>query len=177
VTLREARLEDVPILADLITRSARALGRADYSEAQIEGALGAAWGVDSQLVSDRTYFVIESPGGVLACGGWSKRKTLFGGDRIANRAPELLDPAREAARIRAFFVDPQHARQGFGRTLLQHCEEELRAAGFKAAELVATLPGLRLYRAFGYQAGEPFEHPLPNGATITFVPMRKSFAS
>jgi GNAT superfamily N-acetyltransferase len=134
--------------------------------------LGTAWGVDSELIRDGTYFVVEA-GEIVACGGWSRRETRFGGDRQPGRESALLDPARDAARIRAFFVRPEWARRGIGRALLERCEAEARAEGFHTLELVATLPGQRLYEACGYVAGEPMDHPLENGTSIRFVPMRK----
>ena len=164
---------DVPALEALVACSARGLSRGDYSEAQVEAALGSALGVDTQLVRDGTYFVAESGGALVACGGWSFRKTLFGGDDRASREPEPLEPARDAARIRAFFVHPDWARRGLGRALLELCEAKARERGFAAAELMATLPGVRLYRTFGYRAGAPVQHALPGGGTIEFVPMRR----
>jgi GNAT superfamily N-acetyltransferase len=175
VRFRAATLDDVPALKRLIAASARAFGRDDYSEAQIEAALGTAWGVDSELVRDGTYFVVEADGAMAACGGWSRRHTLFGADAQPGRESALLEPTVDAARIRAFFVHPDHGRRGIGRALLARCEDAARREGFRAAELMATLPGERLYRAFGYVAGAPVDHPLPGGLTIRFVPMRKAF--
>jgi GNAT superfamily N-acetyltransferase len=173
VTLRPATADDIPALQALIADSARGLSRGDYSAAQVEAAIGSAWGVDSELIRDQTYFVAESGGEIVACGGWSRRRTLFGGDQQPGRQSEVLDPDRDAARIRAFFVRPDRARQGIGRVLLERCEAEARAHGFRAAELMATLPGQRLYRACGYVGEERVEYPLRDGVTIHFVPMRK----
>jgi GNAT superfamily N-acetyltransferase len=173
---RRASLDDVPAIEGLIVIATRELGRGDYSEEQIEAALGTALGVDSQLVRDGTYFVAEASGSLLACGGWSSRKTLFGSDGRTDRQPELLDPARDGARIRAFFVHPDWARQGLGRRLLELCEAEARANGFRSAELMATLPGERLYRQYGYIAKSAVQHTLPGGLVIEFVPMSKRFA-
>jgi GNAT superfamily N-acetyltransferase len=171
--LRVATMDDVPVLTWLIAESARELGLQDYSSEQIEAALAGAFGVDSDLIRDGTYFVAEADGDIVACGGWSRRKTLFGGDAQPGRVSELLDPAVDAAKVRAFFVRPDWARRGIGRALLARCEAEARAAGFRSAELMATLPGERLYRACGY-AGEGRVHfPLRDGITIEFVPMRK----
>ena len=128
-------------LSRLIGIATRELGRGDYSEEQIEAALGTALGVDSQLVRDGTYFVAEAGGSLVACGGWSSRKTLFGSDGNGDRQPESLDPARDGARIRAFFVHPDWARQGLGRRMLELCEAEARANGFRSAELMATSAG------------------------------------
>lgn len=172
-SLRQATLEDIPALERLIADSARGLSRDDYTPAQIEAALGTAWGIDTELIRDGTYFIVEAATQIVACGGWSRRKTLFGGDRQAGRQSELLDPARDSARIRAFFVHPDWARRGIGRALLQRCEAEAFACGFRSAELLATLPGHRLYRAFGYVGDEPAEYALPGGLTIQFLSMRK----
>ena len=176
VSLRTATLEDVPVLERVIAESARGLSRQDYTDAQVEAALGSAFGVDSELIRDGTYFVAEQGGEIVACGGWSRRQTRFGSDRQPGRQSAVLDPARDAARIRAFFVRPDWARRGIGKALLERCEAEALAHGFRAVELVATLPGRRLYKAFGYAEGEPFTHRLEDGVTIEFVPMRKELA-
>jgi len=172
-TLRHATPEDVPELELLIAASVRALSKNDYTDAQIDAALGTAFGVDSELIRDGTYFVAEANGEILGSGGWSRRRTLFGGDAQSGRQSELLDPAREAARIRAFFVRPDWARHGIGRALLERCEMEAGSNGFHSLELMATLPGVRLYRSCGYTAAEPIEHPLRNNIRITLVPMAK----
>ena len=175
-SLRKASLPDRPELELLIAESARGLSGADYTQTQIEAALGTAFGVDSELIRDGTYFAAEAGGALVGCGGWSRRKTLFGGDRQAGRASELLDPVHDAARIRAFFVRPDWARRGVGRALLARCEAEAVAEGFRAAQLLATLPGQRLYRALGYVGEEPVEHTLCGGILILFVPMQKQLA-
>jgi GNAT superfamily N-acetyltransferase len=175
--IRAATIDDVPGLERLIADSSRALSREDYSPEQIEAALGTAWGVDTQLIADNTYFVVQCGQHIVACGGWSRRKTLFGSDARADREPALLDPAREPAKIRAFFVHPAWARKGIGRALLERCEAEATAEGFQACELMATLPGRRLYAACGYRAGEPMQYLLEGGLTIEFVPMRKELIS
>jgi GNAT superfamily N-acetyltransferase len=172
-TLRNAILEDRPRLESLIARSARELSAGDYQPGQVEGALQGAFGVDTQLIRDGTYFVVEKEGAIVACGGWSKRKTLFGGDANAQRDPEELDPRKDAARIRAFFVDPGHARKGLGRRLLEHCEKAATAQGFTRFELMATLPGQKLYRTCGYVPKAMVHHPVASGVTIEFVPMSK----
>jgi GNAT superfamily N-acetyltransferase len=172
-TLRPATFGDVPAIERLIPVSARRLCGADYTAAQVEAAIGTAWGCDTELVRDGTYFVAEADGELVACGGWGKRRTLFGGDAQPGRVSELLDPARDAARIRAFFVHPDWARRGLGRLLLARCESEARAHGFTAAELMATLTGVRLYEKCGYVAEEAVECPLRDGQVIRFVPMRK----
>jgi len=172
--LRKATPEDTPLLEQVIAESARKLGRPDYTDEQIEAALGSAFGVDSQLIRDGTYFVAESADdGIVGCGGWSWRKTLFGSDRQAGRQSEALDPRYEAARIRAFFVRPEWARRGIARALLEKCEEEARLRGFQSLELLATLPGHRLYQALGYTGEARVTYPLGNDVTIDFIPMMK----
>lgn len=173
-TLRKATLGDRPELEQLIARSARGLSRPDYTDAQVEAALGAAFGVDSELIRDGTYFVAEVNGKIVGCGGWSRRRTLFGGDAQPGRLSDLLDPSRDAARIRAFFVHPDWARHGIGRAILERCETEARGEGFRAAELLATLPGHRFYRVLGYTGDERLPHSLRDGVTIDFIPMTKS---
>jgi GNAT superfamily N-acetyltransferase len=171
--LRSAELADEVSIGDLIARSIRELGRTDYTPEQIEGALESAFGLDRALIRDGTYFVICRERYVVACGGWSRRRTLFGNDRREDREDTWLNPAADPARIRAFFVDPAHARRGLGRWLLEHSEAEAVAQGFSEFELMATLPGRRLYERYGYSAGEPIAYPLPDAPAITFVPMRK----
>jgi GNAT superfamily N-acetyltransferase len=173
MSLRPARPADVPALRALIARSIRSLGAGDYTSEQIERALRGAFGVDTKLIDDGTYYAIDIGGELAACGGWSQRRTLFGSDARAERDDSRLDPAVDAAKIRAFFVDPAHARRGLGRQLLDACERAARAAGFTRFELMATLPGARLYREFGYSAEPSIQHPLGDGITIEFVPMRK----
>jgi GNAT superfamily N-acetyltransferase len=171
--LRKAAPADVAHLRALIERSARGLSQEDYRPAQIEGALRGAFGVDSQLLADETYFVVEEGGNCVGCGGWSYRSTLFGGDARAGRDAAVLDPKTQAAKIRAFFVDPQHARRGIGSMLLEHCEREARAHGFTAVELMATLPGVKLYSVRGYVAMPMVHFDVGAGESIEFVPMRK----
>ena len=172
--LRKASLTDAAVLERLIGESVRGLSQRDYTDTQIEAALGTAFGLDRELIRDGTYFVAESGTEIVGCGGWSRRKTLFGGDRQPGRQSKLLDPARDAARIRAFFVRPDWARRGIGRVLIQRCETEALAHGFGSTELVATLPGQRLYRAFGYVGGKRLEYRLPGDVVIEFIPMRKN---
>jgi GNAT superfamily N-acetyltransferase len=172
--LRLATLEDEPLLRDLIARSIRELGANDYTPAQIEAALQGAFGVDTALIRDQTYFAIVTDADeIVGCGGWSRRRTLFGSDTREVRDDSWLDPATEAARIRAFFIDSRHARRGLGRLLLDRCESEAERAGFNEFALMATLPGKRLYEVCGYVGSAPIEHPLPGGLSITFVPMTK----
>jgi len=173
-SIRLATMADVPVLREVIAESARGLRGDDYTGEQIEAALLGAFGVDTELIRDRTYFVVEQGAEVVACGGWSRRRTLFGGDAHAGRQSDLLDPAREAARVRAFFVRPAWARQGVGRLLLARCEAEAYAAGFRSVELMATLPGRRLYAVCGYQGDARVSHTAANGVSLDFVPMRKA---
>ena len=175
--LRVAERNDIPALEALIPLSTRELQAAYYSPAQIDGALGTVFAVDRQLIADGTYFVVEDDGVIMGCGGWSKRKTLFGGDQGRHASEDaLLDPAREPARIRAFFVHPQRARRGIGTLLLRECEQAAAAAGFRALELVATLAGVPLYAAGGFRAVEHFEIPLASGGQIPAVRMSKAIA-
>ena len=174
IALRTATLADIPQLEALIARSARGLSTQEYRSSQIEGALRGAFGVDTQLLADRTYFAAEENGRLVGCGGWSYRSTLFGGDRRAGRDPSTLDPRTQAAKIRAFFVDPAEARRGIGSLLLEHCENEARAHGFHHAELMATLPGVKLYAARGYVGSAVVHFQVGEGETIEFIPMRKT---
>ena len=177
ILLRKATPADIPLIEALIARSARGLSADDYRPSQVESALRGAFGVDTQLLSDQTYFVVEEDGRLVGCGGWSYRSTLFGSDARAGRDSSALDPRTQAGKIRAFFVDPASARRGIGSMLLEHCENEARAHGFSAVELMATLPGVKLYAARGY-AGSPMVHfDVGNGETIEFIPMRKVLVS
>jgi GNAT superfamily N-acetyltransferase len=173
--IRKATLEDRSELQALIDRSARALAYPAYTPEQIESALRGAFGVDSQLIRDGTYFVAEADGSRLAgCGGWSRRRTLFGGDAHASRDASELVPGKDAARIRAFFVDPAHARRGVGRAILQRCEAEARERGFTRFELMAMRSGVDFYLAQGYAPGPAIQHELQAGLNIEFVPMSKA---
>ena len=180
-TLRLATEDDIPLLHALIEASVRGLQVNDYTPAQIEGALGTALGVDTQLIRDRTFFIAEARAGaagapLAGCGGWSKRKTLFGADHGPGREPELLDPVTDAAKIRAIFVHPECARQGLGSLILAHVEAEAAAAGFRRFEMGSTLTGLPLYRLRGYTEVERIQVPLANGETVAVVKMVKSAA-
>ena len=175
--LRRATPADVGELRGVIEASVRGLSAGYYSPAQIEASLAEIFGVDSRLIDDGTYFVAvaERGAGIAGCGGWSRWRTLFGGDRLkAGQADTLLDPAREAARIRAFYVRPEFARRGIGRRILRACEEEAAARGFRSFELVATLPGVPLYEAMGYSAISPYDIPVSGGSALPAVRMRKS---
>ena len=174
--LRVAEPGDVPRLEALIAASVRALSAGFYTPAQIESALRFVFGVDSQLVADRTYYVIDGPDGPAACGGWSRRATLFGGDQHKSGPDPLLDPATAPARIRAFFVHPAWARRGLARRLLAACAREAADAGFRTLELAATLPGEPLYAALGFAAHERLDVPLPDGVLLPIVRMTRPVA-
>ena len=175
--LRLATRGDEPALLELIARSIRELSADDYTPEQIDAALKGAFGIDTALIRDGTYFVVATERGeIVGCGGWSRRRTLFGSDARADRDDAWLDPRSDRAKVRAFFIHPDHARRGLGRWILEHSEAEAARAGFAGFELMATLPGKRLYERCGYVAGAPVQHPLPGGMLITFVPMRKQAA-
>jgi GNAT superfamily N-acetyltransferase len=179
IRIRLAESRDVPSLRELIKASVRGLQSEDYSAAQLENALRTVYGVDTQLISDGTYFAAEitespEPPLLVACGGWSKRKTLYGGDQFAAREDSLLDPATDAAKIRAFFVHPAWARRGIGGMILKACEEAAVAAGFRRLEMGATLTGVPFYRANGYRELETTEVPLADGLTLPIVRMGKN---
>jgi GNAT superfamily N-acetyltransferase len=141
----------------------------------MEAALGPVFGVDRQIIRDGTYFVAAQPDRIVGCGGWSFRKTLFGGDRDRPGEDVMLDPKRDAARIRAFFIHPDFARRGIGRSILVACEVAIQKAGFQSAELVATLIGEPLYASFGYTVVERYEISMPGGLTLPVVKMAKRF--
>lgn len=177
--IRTAQLADVPSLHRLIELSIRGLQADDYSPRQIEGALGTALGLDTQLILDTTYFVVspaEQPDTIVACGGWSPRRTLFGSDGGSGRSAAMLDPLSDAARIRAIFVHPDWARRGLGSMVLRHCESEAQRAGFRRFEMGSTLTGVPLYRLRGYIELERVEVPLPNGEVLPVIRMTKSVA-
>ena len=175
--VRKAGADDIPRLKEVIEASVRGLQANDYTPAQIEGALQSVYGVDSQLIADGTYLVAEDtsqPNSVIvACGGWSKRKTLYGGDQYAGREDSLLDPSRDAAKIRAFFVHPKWARRGIGSLILKACEDAAIAAGFQRLEMGATLSGVAFYKAKGYAEVEYQAVSLSNGEMLPIVKMTK----
>ena len=178
--LRAARSDDVPAIGALIEDAGIALSRGFYTDVQARAITSEVYGVDTQLVVDGTYFVIEDAGRLVAAGGWSKRGTLFGSDHAKRAhgggatADPLLDPAHEAARIRAFFVAPSGARRGLGTRLLRHCAAEAWAAGFRRLTLVSTMPGEPLYRRFGFVVDERFDLPLSDGVTVPLASMSRS---
>jgi N-acetylglutamate synthase-like GNAT family acetyltransferase len=179
LSVRQAVHDDVPALQEVIRASVRGLQTADYTQEQRERALEVVFGVDTQLIEDGTYFVVECevarPHGLViaGCGGWSKRKTLYGSDHCSGREDSLLDPQHDAAKIRAFFVHPDWARRGVGSRLLEVCEAAAAAAGFRRFEMGSTLTGLPLYRARGYVETEGREVPLGSGLSLSIVRMEK----
>lgn len=179
IQLRLATTEDIPALDQLMRKSVRGLSAGYYTERQIDLSLVHVFGIDTQLIADGTYFVaeaLEASGQIVGCGGWSKRNTLYGGDQTKQGEDSLLDPATEPARIRAFFIAPDFARRGIGRQIIEACESAAREAGFTHLELGATLPGVPLYTALGYQPIERIEHPMPEGEVLPVVIMGKSFS-
>jgi len=171
--IRKATMEDCDAIQQLIAESARRLSREHYSDTQIEAAIAKVFGVDTTLIEDGTYFVVESNGQLAGSGGWSKRKTLFGGDQYSSRDVAYSDPKTEPAKIRAFFIHPDHARKGIARMILSHCEEEARAQGFRALELLSTLPGIEFYKSCGFVETGNLDLDLTETVKLEFVPMRK----
>jgi GNAT superfamily N-acetyltransferase len=169
--VRVATDADVPALRTLIAASVRGLSIGYYTPQQAESALVHVFGPDTQLISDGTYYVVEVGAELVAAGGWSRRRTLYGGDQTKSGADPALDPSAEPARIRAFFVHPAWARRGLGRLLFEHCLSAARAAGFRELTLVATLPGVPLYQALGFVAQESFAVPMPDGVELPVVRM------
>ncbi|WP_420125643.1 GNAT family N-acetyltransferase [Longimicrobium sp.] len=173
VRVRVATEGDLAAIRELIPRSVRGLSVGYYTPREVESSIRYVFGPDTQLIADGTYFVAESGGEVAGCGGWSARRTLYGGDQAKDADDPRLDPATEAARIRAFFVHPDHARRGIASAIYEACVAAARAAGFRSLELMATLPGEPLYRTFGFHPVEQVESVLPDGVPIRFVRMRR----
>lgn len=169
--IRKAIIADREKIQELIGKSARRLS-AEYTPEQVETALKKIFGVDSNLIEDGTYFVAESGRELIGCGGWSRRRTLFGGDQFSERDSSKLDSKSEPARIRAFFIHPDFARQGIARAILSRCEIEARDYGFRGLELLSTLPGIKLYEACGFERAQPVALEF-EGVVIDFVVMRK----
>ena len=178
LSIRPATLRDVAASGALMATSARELGGNHYSVEAVESALDSgAWGLDTQLVRDATFYLIFVDTVLAACGGWSFRRTLYGSDGLGSRDPDILDPSADPARIRAFFVHPCFTRRGLGTLMLTCCENAARIAGFRSFELAATAGGERLYRANGYAPVEPFEYDVGNGLTMRGLVMRKGAGS
>lgn len=170
-TLRRAVPADLPALRALIDASVRELSQGFYTTVEIESGLRFVFGPDTQLIADGTYWVLDDAGTLAGAGGWSRRRTLYGGDQAKAGPDPLLDPASEPARIRAFFIDPRYARRGLGRRLLEHCAAEAAAEGFGSLELMATLPGEPLYLALGFAPLERASPVLPDGVALRMVRM------
>ena len=171
--VRRATVEDIPSVQSLIARSVRELSIGFYTTAQIEAALAAVFGVDTQLIVDGTYYVVESPTGLAAAGGWSFRRTLYGGDQMKGDIDPRLDASTEPARIRAFFVHPEWTRRGLARAIFDECRRAALAAGFQSFELMATLPGEPLYSALGFSALERTSIALGSGVELPLVRMTR----
>lgn len=150
LTHRLARRSDVDALRALMEASIAELQKGFLDPAQIASSR-AIMGLDTQLIDDGTYFVVECDGGIAGCGGWSRRATLYGGDHSSARDTSLLDPAKDAARVRAMYTHPSHTRKGIGTLILSLCENAARAEGFGSVQLMATLSGVPLYTARGYE--------------------------
>ena len=172
-SIRLCTMADVPRVAALIPISVRGLQSGVYSREQMDGAIGTVFGVDTQLIGDGSYYVAEAESAIVGCGGWSRRKTLFGGDTAKSGEDSVLDPSRDAARVRAFFVHPCWARRGIGSEILRRSEEAAFGAGFGRIEIVATLTGETFYQRFGYRAVERYDVPLPNSYRLPVVRMIK----
>jgi GNAT superfamily N-acetyltransferase len=173
VQIRHAQMEDVAAIADLIRESVSVLSLPYYTAKQIDSALAHVFGPDTQLILDGTYFIAAAGDQLAGSGGWSKRKTLFGGDQAKSVVDALLDPATDAARIRAFYVHPSWSRKGVATKILSACEEAARLAGFGRIELAATLPGEPLYLARGYRKCEPISIDTPDGESLPAFRMEK----
>lgn len=166
-------MADVPALQGLIATSVRSLSMDFYTPAQVEAAIAAVFGVDTQLIVDRTYYVIVDAREPIAVGGWSGRRTLYGGDQMKGVEDPRLDPGTEPARIRAFFVHPAWARRGLAKRLYGECARAAHAAGFRRFELMATLPGVPLYAALGFSPVEQIALPLAAGVELPLVRMAR----
>jgi GNAT superfamily N-acetyltransferase len=175
-SLRLAEPADIPALHVLIERSARMLSEGFYSPHQIDAAIRFVFGVDTNLIADGTYYAAHTGTELIGCGGWSWRRTLYGGDQRRVGSTDRLDPATEAARIRAFFVSPAWARHGVGSALLRACTMAAQNAGYRQLELMSTLPGAPLYAARGFAPIEEVHDTLPDGTNITWVRMRRAIA-
>lgn len=176
LTHRLATPADLGALRAVMARAIAELQKAFLTDAQI-AASHQVMGLDTQLIADGTYFIVEQDGAIAGCGGWSRRATLYGGDHSTDlRDPALLDPRVDAARIRAMYTHPAFARQGVGRAVIALCEAAAADAGFLRAELMATLAGAPLYRACGYTAIEHIEAPGPEGVAVPLIRMGKRLA-
>jgi GNAT superfamily N-acetyltransferase len=171
LTYRLARRSDLDALRALMDAAIGELQKPFLDEAQIASSR-MIMGLDTQLIDDGTYYVVEAAGELAGCGGWSRRATLYGGDHSPTRSDMLLDPARDSARIRAMYTHPRHTRKGVGRLILTLCEETAKAEGFSRVELMATMAGVPFYRACGYEAGEQVVDAR-GGAAVPLLRMSK----
>jgi GNAT superfamily N-acetyltransferase len=172
-TTRLTTFDDIPALQELIALSVRGLSGDFYTAVQIESAIKYIFGIDTQLIDDGTYYLVEDDSTIIACGGWSRRNTLYGGDQHKAKDDPMLDPLKDAARIRAFFVHPNYARKGIGTMMMNLCESAAQQNGFRSFELGATLPGVPLYERLGYITLERIDASLPDGEVLGIVKMRK----
>lgn len=173
LTIRPAVSGDIPALKAVMDRAIKELLPAFLPPAQVL-ASQEVMGLDTQLIEDGTYYVVEADGAVAGCGGWSRRATLFGGDHSAGRDAALVDPATDPARVRAMYTSPDFTRRGVGRLILATCEAKAKAEGFSRCEMAATMAGEPLYAACGYQRIEPFEAQTSNGVKVPLVRMGKA---
>jgi GNAT superfamily N-acetyltransferase len=169
---RLATLKDLPELHALMDVSIRQLIGVFLDAKKVEASFE-LMGVDTNLIIDGTYFVIEKNGHIIACGGWSRRATLFGGDHTSGRDARLLNPTTEPARVRAMYTHPHHTRKGIGRFMLALCEEAAKKEGFTVLELMSTVAGEALYIANGFQVVERVEIPTSRGLAIPLTRMTK----
>jgi GNAT superfamily N-acetyltransferase len=172
---RLARMDDVPVLKGLMEHSIAELLKPYLPPEGVEASF-AIMGLDTQLIADETYFIIEANGAVAGCGGWSKRATLFGGDHTQGRDAVMLDPKKDAARVRAMYTHPNFVRRGIGRLILQLCESAAKSEGYSRLELAATLAGFPLYTAYGFREIGRFEEPTPSGVRVPLIRMEKEIS-
>lgn len=174
--IRLAHKDDIPAIQSLIKRSANELSKGFYTAEQIALLSQEVFGVDTKLIDDQTYYVAtaKQDGKILACGGWSKRTTIFGGDQMANKTDTLLDHSKDAAKIRAFFCDPDFAGKGIAKALFKRSITDLAKSGFSEVEWYSTLTGVNFYASLGGKKIKDIEYTLSNGTTVTFVHMKKS---
>ena len=173
LTIRSAVSGDIPALKAVMDRAIKELLPAFLPPAEVL-ASQEVMGLDTQLIEDGTYYVVEADGAIAGCGGWSRRATLFGGDHSAGRDAALVDPATDPARVRAMYTSPDLTRRGVGRLILATCEAKAKAEGFSRCEMAATMAGEPLYAACGYQRIEPFEAQTSNGVKVPLVRMGKA---
>lgn len=176
IMLRKATERDLWSIERVMRASLADIGRGYYDERQVAAAIAWIARPDRQLIDDGTYFVIEQDSRVVACGGWSRRGKLYAGSAASGGEGRLLDPSKDAARVRAMFVDPRYARRGLGRAILDACEDAARQAGFRRVELMAMLSGEELYAACGYEVVEEVELTLEDGTKLGAKKMLKPLA-